>query len=298
VSWTNYTWGGLDGWLWSGQIFIPKNYDPSTGGAAIFLAPSQGRASIPPPAQGDPGVPANAPRNVITNEVAPSVSLPAPTVTIVTPASGSTPAVWDLTFSVHRGNDGSAAAHSLVGSNTPTDLVGTPLAGYEPLYVADTGLALGGSASGIPGVIWTAPKVGGVYWPATIASTTSADGDPRTLCNSTAIPAYPFAWRPRVSGQTVTTGTGTDVRVDLIARVNNATSGDIVGRGFGQAGQTPPTLVLVSGPPAGSASSFGRIAANAGPTTIYLRAERQSGANSFSTSAATTSFQVEVIPLP
>jgi hypothetical protein len=166
-------------------------------------------------------------------------------------------------------------------------VTGTATDGY---YLTKT------TVSGTGKATWTAPKVGGQYWPASIANTSGTDGQNRTLC-SVSIPAQPFAWRPRVFAQCIIGGTA-NTRVDLIARLNDAIAGDIVGRSFGQVGATPPPAVLVSGPPAGALTTAGQVAAGAS-AVIYLRAEQQaSTTDAYTTAGVSTSFMVEVAPVP
>lgn len=190
------------------------------------------------------------------------------------------------------GSTGPAGATGATGSllGAP-DVVGSPLAGYGITYSATAG------AGSTPAGVWTAPGVGGVYWPSSIASTTSADGAQRTLTSVT-IPSFPFDSRVDCFGQSILTGTGPDCSVDLIARLSNATSGDIVARKYGLPLTEQRDLTLIPGPAAGAATSLGKITANSGTLTVYLRAERQTGADSFSTSSATTSFYVKVVRLP
>jgi hypothetical protein len=233
--------------------------------------------------QGDPGLPITI-RNTTVTELADSDPTAASVVfTLITPGSGSVQPVYDIAFTLHAGADGVPGAFNFLSAG---DLTGSALAGYYPAYTA-TG----------PGVVWTPPKVGGVFWPSSIASTTSSDGAVRTLA-TVSVPAYPFDWRPEAFATCILTGTGPDCSADLMARVSNATSGDIVSRKVGLALTTPRDLTMIPGPVAGAATTLGKIAANAGPTTIYLRAERQTGADSFSTSSSTTSFYVKAVPLP
>lgn len=281
--WTEYTWDGTEGYLWDGKIFISKDYTPETGVAHAFFAPPGGYAAVPAMVQGDPGLPITI-RNTTVTELAPDdVTDPSVVFTLITPGDADTQPVYDIAFTLHAGADGIPGAFNFLDAG---DLTGTATAGYFPAYTA-TG----------PGVVWTPPKVGGVYWPASISSTTSSDGAVRTLA-PVSIPAQPFDWRPEAFGQSILTGTGPDCTVDLIARVSNATSGDIVARKYGLALTTPQDLTLVPGPVAGASTSLGKISAGDGPTAIYLRAERQSGSDSFSTSSSTTSFYVKVVPLP
>jgi len=64
------------------------------------------------------------------------------------------------------------------------------------------------------------------------------------------------------------------------------------------AGATPPPAVLVSGVPAGSSNTVGVVAAGSA-ATVYLRAEQQaSTTDPYTTAGVTTSFLVEVAPIP
>jgi hypothetical protein len=105
---------------------------------------------------------------------------------------------------------------------------------------------------------------------------------------------YDFDWRPIVSGYCVVTGTGTNVKTDLIARINSIGGNDI-GRCPGIT--STERLTLSSGPPAGSADAWDRILAGT-TATIYLRVERQSGSDTFTTSNTTTRFRVKADPVP
>jgi hypothetical protein len=90
------------------------------------------------------------------------------------------------------------------------------------------------------------------------------------------------------------------VSVDLIARLSNTnsdggvTTGNIVGRSFGT-GIYPANQILVSGPPAGSASTYDHVPAGQ-IASVFFNVERQSGPNYCTTSATTTSFCVKVRP--
>jgi hypothetical protein len=196
------------------------------------------------------------------------------------------------------------AAHTFTGGTTPTitvlvntqgsgafkvvnaaDLTGTPA--YKKIITVN---------ATTDGFDYSTQRVGDRYFPASISNTPSGNAT-FTLC-SVGIPALDFDWRPNVTGQCVVTGTAADVKVDLLARLNNQTSGNIVARSFagGIYGISPPTHVLVPGPPAGSADTYDKITAG-NAATIYFTAERQSGTGTFTTSNSTTSFQVRVCPI-
>ena len=269
-------------YIWTGDIRIPKTFDAASQAAVIMLGPSGGVAQIPALVQGDAGAPAlidttiNLTALAYDDPTADSASF----AYLSTDSNGSP--TYRLSLTLHKGAPGATGTSSILSAS---DVTGTATDGY---YLS--------KAVGTSQATWVAPKVGGQYWPATIATTTGTNGQARTLCSVSISPAPAFDYRVRVHGQSVITGTA-NTQVDLIARIGSDT-GDIVGRGFGVAGAAPPPTVLVSGVPAGSASTVGKISANTA-TTVYLRAEQQaSTTDAYTTSASTTTFMVEVVPVP
>lgn len=270
--------------IWQGEVRIPKTFDPTTKAAVIMLGPPGGIAQIPALVKGDPGLPASIDTNISFTSLAwDDPTSDSASFTLLTPATDSTPAVYRLNLALHEGSPGAAGSNTLL---TATDLTGTAVDGY---VMAKT------VVSGNNRVTWVAQKVGDQYWPASISNTSGVDGQNRTLA-SVSIPAQPFDYRLRVFGQSIITGTA-NTRVDLLARLDNATSGDIIGRAFGVTGAAPPPAVLVSGPPAGSSSTAGKVLAG-NSATVFLRAEQQaSTTDGYTTSGVTTSFMVEVAPI-
>jgi hypothetical protein len=144
--------------------------------------------------------------------------------------------------------------------------------------------------------VYQTQKVGDRYFPTTLNSTPS--GNPGYTLGVVSIGPLDFDWRPEPhAGCKQIAGTAADVQVDLIARLNGETAGNIVGRGWSGAGTTPPPCVMIPGPPAGSADTYDKV--NAGDTaTIHLRAERQSGTGTFTTAATDTKYWVKANPVP
>lgn len=293
--WNDYTLEGVDGRMWIGGVFVPNDFDARTQAAAVFLAPPGGRAALQAVAVGPPGLTPLIDTNENLTELDWDDTTPASaTWTLTDPGDSDTPPTYQRTAIIHRPSPAAPLAPQLLDDE---DLVGTPSAGFYPAYVADTGLAVGAPATGDPGAVWTAPKIGNVYWPATITAASNTAG-PVTLARTATIPAMPFDWRPEAYARGVVTGGASDVRVDLLARINNASTGEICGEGFGLPGIGPATQVMTPGPPAGSnPATYGRIAAGVGGTVVYLRAERIAGSASFSIPADTAKFYVKVVPL-
>lgn len=255
---------------------IPVEWDPSSNMFIAVAAPDGGLGSFPALVKGDDGD---------TPDIDTVIDFEALTWDDPTPAYASfteiASNVYQLSLGLHEGEPGDVVPFALENA---TDLDGSILADYIIVVNATS-----------DGFEYQVPRCGDRFIPATINNTPT--GNPGyTLC-SVAIPPMPWDWRPEVEGQCIVTGTGSDVTVDLVARLDDATSGNEVGRALGQAGQNPPTHVLFSGPPTGSSDSYDKVSANTS-ATVYLRAERQSGADTFSTSATDTRFKVRVHPVP
>lgn len=279
---TNWTTTTIDGKEYlvidTAKFRIPLDWDPNSSMFLAVAAPDGGLGSFPGLVQGDPG-PAPIIDPAINFTVLPDGD-PTPDSASWTQISANT---YKLNLALHEGQKGDAASFNLVDAD---DLAGTPTAGHI--------IVVNGTGSGYE---YAAQKVGDEYWPALINNTPTGNSA-YTLCQ-VSVPPQPFAWRPQVSGWCVITGTGSDVQVDLVVRLDDQGAGKILGRGRGKIGENDdgaPT-VLSSGPPAGSQADYNKIAAGAA-ATIFLRAERQSGSMTFSTIGAATAFSVRVCPAP
>ncbi|MEE3066562.1 MAG: hypothetical protein VYA67_21910 [Actinomycetota bacterium] len=266
-------------YIFEGQVLMPV--DPTTGAPVILLRPQGGMGqSIPAVADGPPGKHAEIAEAINFNELAwDDPTQASMSWTTLVPPTDDDPGVYKLNASLHGGRPGEDGNTVL----DPADFE-NPLPGKFPAIKSD------GTAFELQ-----TQKVGGLYLPETINSTPS--GQSLYTLAQIPVPAQDFAWRPRVIGWCDISGTGADVRVDLIARLNTEASGNIVSRAVGKAGQAPPRHVLDSLPPAGSGVDYYRV--NKGSSAvIYVRAEKQSGNDNFTTSASTSAFGVEVVPLP
>jgi hypothetical protein len=278
----NWTTDDDQYYIWNGEVRIPKTFDPTTKAAIIMLGPPGGVAQIPALVKGDPGRHAEIDSTIVLNALEYDDPTPdSATWTTITAGSDEVSPVYRLSLNLHKGSPGAAVAAVILGAS---DLSGVATDGYV------LSKKVGSSQ-----VEFVPQRVGDQYWPASINNTSGTDGQNRTLC-PVSIPALPFAYRLRVFGQCQITGTAA-TRVDVLVRLNNAISGDVVARSFGQVGANPPANILVSGVAAGSASTVGRVAAG-NAATLYLRAEQQaSTTDSYTTSSSTTSFMVEVSPI-
>jgi hypothetical protein len=267
----------IDGVLYyiisAAQFRLPVVFDPTAQQFIAFAVPGGGVGGMTAIAQGAPGDSPTIDSAVVLTELASTDS---------TPASASfseiSPGVYQLTAAFHAGAKGDTGTSTL----DPTTY-GTPVA-KQILIVNGT----------LDGFLYQTQRVGERIVPATIASTPSGNAN-YTLCSVTVGP-YDFDWRPRARGGCVITGTGTDVAVDLVARLNGETGGNIIARALGLPGQNPPPHVLLDCPPAASASTFDKVSAGS-TATVHLRAERQSGTETYTTDNTRTLFCVEVLPL-
>lgn len=277
------SWPTTPDGLWyqfEGDIRIPV--DPETGAAMILLRPQGGiGVGIPPVAQGTPGKHATISTAInFTALEAGDVTADSASWTLITPPTDSTPGEWKLNLALHKGGKGD-------DGNTvwdPTDLSDTPVAGQIPAVT-----------SGLTGFELVAQRIPEVFYPGTINNTPS--GNPNYTLAQISIPARPYARRVRAGGFTVVTGEAADVRVNLLARLNGESGGNIIGRCVGIA-QTE-RLPMDPGKPieSGTASdSYSQIAANAS-ATVYIRCERQAGTSTYTTSASSSQFWAEVLPL-
>ncbi len=271
-----------------GQIQVVNGFNPDTGVAYLILTPSGGFGSLPFFSTGDPGLPPVF-DEITVEEVEPGDPLPSPNpvVTVVNPGGAGVASHLKLKFYVHKGEAGDAGTFTISGAD---DLDGTPGAG------TDTYMLLYRNSDSK--WVMSAQKIGGAYVPSAISATAFNATATRTLA-SVNIPAQPFDWRPRCFGQALITGS-VDTRVDLVARLNNATSGDQVGYSKGVAGAAPPPNILIPAAPAGSAipGSYGRVTAGNAATVYFMAEQKAPSSNSWSTPASPdTTFWVEVAPV-
>jgi hypothetical protein len=276
-------WPTTDDGLWyifDGQVLMPV--DPTTGAPILMLRPQGGVAqAIPAVANGLPGQHAEIDATVnLTALTHDDPTADGASWTTITPPDDDTPGVYRLNLTLHNGAPGDDGTTTL----TTGSVSGT--AAYKKIAQIN---------SAADGFGYTSQKVGGRHFPVTINNTGSGNANSTLAVVSISAGTYDHDYRVEVEGQTIVTGTGANVLVDLVARLGNETSGNIIGRCFGLGG-TKDRLVLSSGPPAGSADTWDKVSAGAG-TTVYLRTEQQSGSDSYTTSSTTTRFCVTVRPI-
>lgn len=280
MAWPIVTFNGAQYYQAEGTTLVPV--DPSTGVAVILLKEnggvSDGFSAIE---QGPPGVHAELDGTVNVTELEPGDPTAASgTFTTLTPPVGTTPGLYRLNLSIHKGAKGDDGASVW----DPTDLDPTPTVGYIPAV-----------NSALDSFDLVAQKIPEVFYPGTINNV--ASGNANFTMAQINIPSRPWARRVRAVGFTVITGEGDDVRVNLLARLNGESGGNIVGRCIGIT--RTERLTMSPGKPIESgtvADTYDQIAA--GDTAIlYIRTERQAGTTTYTASASSSQFSAEVLPL-
>lgn len=281
--WPTTTFNGKECWVVEGFTLIEK--DPYGDIYYLVRTPDGGVGAVGPLVKGDPGKHTEIDTTVPVDTLAPGESVTAEFVEI-TPGSDTVSQVVQLQLGIPAGEDGDPGPTIIV----PDDYDGTAAVGNMLVVdAAGTGFEL------------KPQGVGGRYFPASLNNTPS--GNATYTLGAVSIAAQSRDWRPEVMAACEVTGTGTDVKVDLVARLGidgdtgAEAGGNEVGRAFGSAGQYPPVHVMIPGPDAGSANDIDLVPAGS-TAVVYLRAERQSGADYFTTLATRTRFWVKVNFLP
>lgn len=261
-----------------GKVLIPVD---GSGSAVIMVRPDttfvgSGFTAVE---TGPPGPPPTFDDTVNLTALAPGdPTVDFASLTTLTPPTATTAGHYRLNLGLHTGADGADGDTVL----TPTDYADLPIPG-QVLVVDDTGTDF----------VLASRKIGGLHLPASISNTGPGNARSTIAVASVAPGTYDFPYRLVVSGQTVVTGTGDNVAVNLVARLDDENGGNIIGLGFGVGGAVD-RLTLCDGPPRNSPNSWGVIPAGSG-CTVYLRCEQVAGSDTYTTSADTTWFSMRAV---
>lgn len=192
--------------------------------------------------------------------------------------------VYGVTLALHKGKDGADGAALI----TPSDY-GTPVFG-QALTVA------AGEAS----FELTYPKVGGQHLPASISSAPAGSTAEFTMAQiDVTAGTYNFDWTPSLRGNAITVGaggtggTGTDLQVDLIVRLNDETGGNIIGRGRGVSGVKTYQPNIISKVETGT-----NVIAAGDAATLYFRTKKITGSATYSAASTDAAFEMIAVPVP
>lgn len=270
-------------WLFCNLAELGFRLDDDGQASGMFLAiaaPLGGVASLGNIlAKGDQGF---SPSIEVSSFVELDADDPTPasfTLDILAEATDVSGPVYGANLVLHRGAAGETGTVTI----TPGDYSGDPQLGWVPAV-----------AAGLAAFELVPQKYSQMYWPATVT-----DVPPGTTAGFTMttipIAAAPYDRYVIPSGEVqVVASSGTNLRVDLVAHLDDETGTKIVGRSFGVAG-AKDKLSLVGYPPAGTTSSATKILAN-NPANVYFRTEKQAGSSSYSSVAGTGLFGCMTVP--
>jgi hypothetical protein len=209
---------------------------------------------------------------------------------VLTTVSGGGPGVashYTLSFQVNQGPPGTPGSTTLAGA-TDANISGPTDRQTLVYYASDSKWHNTG-------------QLCGDTFQATVFTAASGNASPQTLATVT-VPAQPFNWRPRVTGWAIPSGTA-NTHVDLRVLMNNATSGQQVGYGWGISGAgsgSIPAYPIPCQQAFGGAISGGYGLVNAGSSaTFYFQAvQTATTTDSFSVPTTGMYFTVKVDPVP
>ncbi|OFB37978.1 hypothetical protein BA059_16925 [Mycolicibacterium sp. (ex Dasyatis americana)] len=276
MAWPIVDYSGEPHYKGTGDVLVPVT---GTGVAHIFLREDGGIiGGVSGVMQGDPGTHAEIDPTINLTELAWNDPTPASASwTELQPGTTTDPQISQLNLTLHAGQPG------VDGESVwdPTDLDPSPVAGRVPVV-----------NSALDGFDLVDQKIPEVFYPGSVSNMPS--GNANFTVASVAVPSRPWARRVRAFGHQVVSGEASDVRYDLIARLDNESGGNIIARCHGVA-QTE-RLQLSPGRAAGLADAYDQIPANTA-ATVYIRCERQAGTSTATSSASQALFSVETLPL-
>jgi hypothetical protein len=278
MSWPTTIYNGVDYWMYDGLVLVPV--DPTTGAAILLLKPNGGSiiSGVPAIADGQDGAsPIFQEGPIDFDELAHGD--PTPGGISVVQISPGPPPVYALTGALHSGADGAPGTTTI------------SLAGVGGTAAAGKIIKVNAGATGFD---FDYMRIAERYIPSVISNTGS--GNPDSTLATVPITNKSWDYRILVTGHTIVTESGgSDVVVDLMARLNDEDSGNVVAECHGIGGTE--RLVFSSAPPAGAAASFDRVMAGSGTVNVYIRTEQRSGSNSYTTTNSTSRFAVWAIPI-
>jgi hypothetical protein len=187
--------------------------------------------------------------------------------------------VYGLDVVLHRGATGETGTVII----TPGDYSEDPQLGWVPAV-----------AAGLTAFELVPQRVPQMYWPATVTDVPTGTTSGYTM-TTIPIAAAPFDRYVIPTGEVqVVAASGTNLRCDLVAHLDDETGTKIVGRSYGVAG-AKDKLSLIGYPPAGTTSSATKILAN-NPANVYFRTEKQAGSSAYSSVAGTALFGCMTVP--
>jgi hypothetical protein len=276
-----------DSVTWTGSVVFTGATDPlQTGVATLTLTPSVGLSNLPALVQGDSGLPPVL--NFSTTTLAAGASATV-TATLVSPGGPGSAAVYNVVLGIPQGATGAAGTNATISG--ASDLEGGPPGAGTDGYVIAWNQTDGK---------WKISQPRKTFGPYSVQNGSFATAYNGNLGSyqvaSVGIPAMPYAWRPVVHAGLYATGT-VNTHVDLVCRLNNPSTGDIVGYGLGQTGVGPYPIVCqpAFGSSIASGSTYAQVAAGSSATLYLVAQQINSTTDNWQTVNTNGYFTVEVV---
>lgn len=267
-----------------GQLGFYIDDDGQTSGLFLAVAaPLGGAASLGAIlAKGDPGFAPSIQMSSFTELDADDPTQASMELNLLAEATDVSGPVYGLDVVLHRGLRGEEGVVIIHPADYAADPDNPPL-GWVPAV-----------AAGLETFELVPQRVPMMHWPASVDEVPTGTTAGYTM---TVIPIDPAPWDRYVypSGEVqVVASSGTNMRVDLVAHLNDETGPKIVGRSRGVAG-AKDKLSMIGYPPAGTTSAAMKILANQ-PANVYFRTEKQGGSGTYSSVAGTGLFGALTVP--
>lgn len=251
----------------------------TTSGAFMAVAAPRGIVGgMPALLKGPPGFPISL---VLSSFIELAEGDPTPasaSINILTPATDVSGPVYGLDLALHAGATGADGTTVI----SPTDYAESPVAG-QMLIVAP-----GGETFAL-----AYQKVDGIYVPPAAISSKTVGTDVNFTMAQVGFDARPNVWYPEPVGEVTIEATTTNIRVDLVARLN-AADGDVLGRCSGVGGMLKERLTLIPVRNPGAADSVGRVDVGQS-ATVFFCVEKQSGTAQYTVSNSTARFGAKAV---
>lgn len=251
----------------------------ATSGAFLAVAAPRGLVGgMPALAKGDPGFPASLVLSSFIELADGDETEASASINLLAPATNVSGPVYGLDLALHAGAKGDDGTAIIV----PDDYAETPVVG-QMLVVAP----------GLASFTLAYQKVDGIYVPPAAVTSKTTGSDTNATMAQVGFAARPNIWYPEPVGSVIVIASSTNIRVDVVARLN-AADGAVLGRGYGIGGLTTERLTIEPVRDAGAADSVGRV--NAGETaTVYFCVEKQSGTATYTASNSTARFGAKAV---
>lgn len=277
---------------WNGMVSLTMSSDlVQTGTGTLTLTPMGGQGVLPALVDGTPGLPPNL---TFTVSELSAGSSPTVTQTLTDPGAAGEASSYTINLGIPVGAQGADGTNATISGASDLELpsgvsLGSSTAGYTLYYDATHSKWLVSQP-----MVTSGPYI---TLAGSFASAYSGNASNYQVATM-GLPSLPWAYYPMVSAQIQASGTA-NTHVDLVCRLNNATTGNQIGYGVGftGAGPYPITLVPNFASSITGGSTYGQVAANTTATLYLLALQINSTTDSWSTINTNAAFTVTCVPV-